>query len=377
MVARPGDPHARLINMLGGLFLGMDAFAKAAATGGREGGVQEVQQVRANEQRLKIEQQRAERESSLVDAQIKHTQAMTNASVAQTEILKMNAPLEHQKLVIGNQAELYKLFVDTLHINPMFAVPIVEGQTTDAHMSAINQKANGDLVNNTVLPVHDDVVGGSGNSYGFSFDQLRKVNVPIEQAAPVLANLQNQINLAKGVLPDGDKDPAIQAAQGKLDVMKKGASVNGYDFFVFDNQVQAQILSRVSNQEAVQEFQKKQAEATKAKQEADPLFKLENDPNQMAGEKASAAIPMLQNKIMDPATSPEDKVRSSRLLAVANSAHQRYLNDQLAKANAEQAAKQGDPRAAGAMLASGDLTLADMKTRGMTPKFILEATAAA
>src|SRR6266849_7825585 len=56
--ARPG-PHARLLAMVQGLALGMDAFAKSAATGGREGGVEEVQAVRAQEQEQQIRAQAA------------------------------------------------------------------------------------------------------------------------------------------------------------------------------------------------------------------------------------------------------------------------------------------------------------------------------
>ncbi len=159
--------------------------------------------------------------------------------------------------------------------------------------------------------------------------------------------------------------------------MKKGSSVNGYDFYIFNNAVQNQITARVSGQQAVSDFQEKQAKAKEAQQKADPLFKMENEPGEMAGEKSSAAIPLLQNKLSDSATAPQDKIRASRLLAQAQQAHARFQQDQLQKANAEQLAKQGDPKAAGAMLASGDLTLADMKTRGMTPKFILDSTAAA
>jgi hypothetical protein len=371
-MAAPGTPHAGLRNMLQSLLEGMDAFATAAATGGKEGGVEEIQKLKAQRQDMALKQQAGQREQSQADAMIQHTQALTNATIAQTEINKINAPLEHQKLVISNQDALYDLYVNKLHINPLFAVPIVQGQTTDDHMAAINGKANGDLVNHTVIPVHDDAVGGPGNSYGFSFDQLRKVNVPIEQAAPVLANLQNQINFAKGVLPNGEKDPAVQAAQGKLDVLKKGATINGFDFFNFDNQVQAQILSRVNNQKAVSDFNEQQAKAKSAQQAADPLFKMENEPGEMSGEKSSAAIPLLQNKLSDPNTTPQDKVRATRLLAQAQSAHALFQQDQIQKANAEQQAKQGDPKGAAPLLASGDLTLQDLKTRGMTPKFITD-----
>jgi len=374
---QPGTPHAGLRNMLQSLFLGMDAFGKSIATGGREGGVGEVIQARQEERKMKLEEAASTRAGALADAQLKHTQALTNATIAQTEINKMNAPVEHQNMVIGNQKALYDLYVNVLHVNPLFAVPIVQGQTTDAHMNAIDQKAGGDLVGHTVIPVHDDTVGGNGTSYGFGYDQLRKVNIPIELAAGVITNLQNQINLAKGVLPDGEKDPAIQAAQGKLDVMKKGSAVNGYDFFVFDNQVQSQILSRVNNQQTMAKFQEEQAKAKSAAQAADPLFKMENEPGEMAAEKSSAAIALLQNKITDPSTTPQDKVRSARLLSQAVTAHALHQQDQIQKANADQAAKQGDPKAAGRLLNTGDVTIADLKTRGMTTKWLMDAIAAA
>jgi hypothetical protein len=373
--AMPTGPHAGLRNIMQSLFEGMDAFATSAATGGEKGGVQEIQQLKAQRQDMALKQQANARENTSAAANITHLQALTNATIAQTEINKMNAPAEHQKLVIDNQKSLYDLYTNVLHINPLFAVPIVQGQTTDTHMAGVNAKTNGDLVNNTVIPVHDDKPGGPGNSYGFSFDQLRKVNVPVDQAAPVLTNLQNQIDYARQVLPKGDKDPAIQVAQGRLDVLKKGGQLNGYDFFVFDNMVQSQILQRVAQQQKVTEFQAEQAKAKSAQQAADPLFKMENEPGEMSGEKSSAAIPLLQNKLSDPNTAPADKVRASRLLAQATSAHARYLQDVTAKENASQQAKQGDPKGAAPLLASGDLTLADLKTRGMTPKYITDVIA--
>ena len=47
------------------------------------------------------------------------------------------------------------------------------------------------------------------------------------------------------------------------------------------------------------------------------------------------------------------------------------------EANARQSAAQGDPASAGQLLASGQLTLNDLKSRGTTPKFITQAVAAA
>ena len=287
----PNDPHARLATMVAGLFEGMNAFGRSLATHGREGGATEVQQYQAQQQQMKLQQQQADQQKQLAEAGLKHTQALTNMTIAQTEINKMNAPVEHQKLVIDNQAKLYDLFVNTLHVNPMFAVPIIEGQSTEDHTNALATSAKGDLVNNTVIPVHDEKVGGSGNSYGFSYDQLRKVNVPVEQAGAVLQNLQNQVDYARQTLPNGDKDPAVLAAQGQLNTVKSGKQVNGYDFFVLDNMIQSKLLQRVANNQAVSDFQKKQADAAKAQADATKsTVEAQNAPlNQKLGQQEKRA----------------------------------------------------------------------------------------
>src|SRR5580765_5742763 len=53
-------PHAGLSAYISRLALGIDAFATSAATGGREGGVQEVQQFDARAQDMKLKAQAAQ-----------------------------------------------------------------------------------------------------------------------------------------------------------------------------------------------------------------------------------------------------------------------------------------------------------------------------
>lgn len=375
-MAAPGTPHAGLRNMIQSLFLGMDAFAASAATQGKEGGVEEVQRFKAQQQNMALKAKADQREQSQSDAMIKAEQARTNMTIAQTTILQHNAPAEYDKLVNENRAALYDLYVNKLKINPVFSQAIIEGQDTGAFMNSLSSKLNGDLVNNTAIPVHDNgKLGGAGAAHVFGFDALRKTNVPTDMLAPTLQTLQSQIDMAKSVLPNGENDPAVKVAQGQLAVLKKGATINGADFYNLNNNMVASLMSRVENQRQIGAFQKDQAEAVKAKQAADPLFKLENEPGELSGEKSSAAIPQLQSKLTDPNTAPADKIRASRLLAVAQSAHARYLQDVTAKENASQQAKQGDPKGAAPLLASGDLTLADLKTRGMTPKYITDVIA--
>jgi hypothetical protein len=106
---------------------------------------------------------------------------------------------------------------------------------------------------------------------------------------------------------------------------------------------------------------------------SDALSKLESTPSMLAHENASAAIPQL-NSMLQSETDPAKRVRITRLIHTAQAAHQGYVNDQRSEANAKQLATQGSPVDAGKMLADGSLTLADLKTRGLTPAFILQAT---
>jgi hypothetical protein len=123
----------------------------------------------------------------------------------------------------------------------------------------------------------------------------------------------------------------------------------------------------------------KQSEAAKGQQEADPLFKL-SQPEELAKPGAQAA---LQAYIDNPANAKNlNGLAQARVLIVKAGIAQQHDLDLAAKKafankNAEQAATAGDPNVAGQMLYEGGLTLADLKSRGSTPKQIIDATRAA
>lgn len=367
-------PHAGLSAYISKLALGIDAFATSAATQGREGGVEEVQRVNQRDAEMKLKQQAAQDAAKESDVRIKHTQALTNASIAQTQMLLHDAPLDYQDKVLQHNKNLADFLTNTMHIPSAFVVPMLEGQGTDEHMAAINGKASGDLVNNTAIPVHDSKFAGSGKSVGFSFDQLKKTNLTGEQMGPTLASLQGQVDLAKGYL--GADDPAVKVAQGKLDLFKGADTVNGWDFYNFNQQTQAQLMSKVSNKEAITKFNTEQAALTEKNQKNDPLFKLENDPAEMSGDKAPAAVALLTAKAADPKTSPAEIPRVQRLLVQAKMAQQNALAFDAAKQKTAQAVKEGDPVAAGKLLASGMVAPSEIiSTRN--PRFAQQAFDAA
>lgn len=100
------------------------------------------------------------------------------------------------------------------------------------------------------------------------------------------------------------------------------------------------------------------------------LTKIETDPAELSGDKAPAAVSQLQGMLKS-ATDAE-KPRISSLLTTAKTAVQANLAFEASKQRSIQAAKDGDPKAAGALLASGDAEPNDIKAR-MTPDFYIRA----
>ena len=113
------------------------------------------------------------------------------------------------------------------------------------------------------------------------------------------------------------------------------------------------VINAVGGLKDIAEYTTAQASALKAKQSADPLFALENDPAEMTGDKAPAAVAMLTSKLTNPKTAPEDLPRVQRLLGQAKSAVQSNLNFEAAKERAKEAISEGDPKAAAQLLVSG------------------------
>lgn len=100
------------------------------------------------------------------------------------------------------------------------------------------------------------------------------------------------------------------------------------------------------------------------------LTKIETDPAELSGEKAPAAVSQLQGMLKD--ATDNEKPRIQSLLTTAKTAVTASLAFDAAKQRSIQAAKDGDPKAAGALLASGDAEPNDIKAR-MTPDFYIKA----
>src|ERR1035438_5053139 len=85
----PQGPHAGLLRMVQGLALGLDSFAKAAATHGREGGVQEVQQYEGEQQRQQIQAQQAGQQQQRFQTEQQESQQRLQLGNFQVQMAQM------------------------------------------------------------------------------------------------------------------------------------------------------------------------------------------------------------------------------------------------------------------------------------------------
>lgn len=373
--APSGSPpaHARLMSMIQGLALGADAFGKAIATKGREGGVGEViqadeakQQMEQRQQQMAIQKRQAQTAEEEAQGRILYNRALTNHSVLQNQILLQTAPLEIQQLELKNQTDLLELY-EKAGLSPMAAVAMVQGQAAQSHLDAVKEKVGGDLVNNTAIPVHDGTPGAGGTTNIFSYDSMSRLSFKQDQLAPIFANEHNLIEMAKAKL--GADDPAIKQAETQLELAKTAPEMNGEDFFRHNIGLVATLNQATARYDANQKATEQRAETAQKVQAADPVAQL-SKPEELS---KPGAVQAIQAKIADPNTKPQDIPRLRALIPRAQLAIQAEARQKQADEQAKQIIDQGDPNQAGALLANRTLTLPDLKSRQVTPQFIASA----
>lgn len=129
----------------------------------------------------------------------------------------------------------------------------------------------------------------------------------------------------------------------------------------------SQFMSQAIGPKQIERYNKEGHEAEKW------VDKVLHDPSALSGDKASSVLPQLQEALKTE-TDPGRRAKLTSAISAATMARDNYFHDMDRKAKADQAAKQGDPVAAGRMLAKGDVTLADLRTRQTTTDFIEKAT---
>src|SRR6266567_2009741 len=88
------QPHARLLSMIQGLAIGLGAASKSIATHGREGGAEEVVQIRGEEQRQQQEATAAAQVQK--NAQLQNQISALTINHLQGENIKLNATLQDE-----------------------------------------------------------------------------------------------------------------------------------------------------------------------------------------------------------------------------------------------------------------------------------------
>lgn len=146
-----------------------------------------------------------------------------------------------------------------------------------------------------------------------------------------------------GKLPNGQADPSsVQAAKNNPNVMQTIALAHGgaadWSKVVRDAQ-ETRITQQAAN--------------VKKMEEIDPLYKIEHDPGEYAGDKGPAAQAQLEGMLNDPKTPANQIGRIQHLLGVVKSSMKTQQTLQEAKAQFDQALKDGDPDSAARLLYGG------------------------
>lgn len=300
-------PHARLVNMIQGLALGVDAFGKAIATHGEEGGVKEVREEQQRQQQLQMaakQQAQQEREAQL---NTYYKVADTNMRVGQMAMLTAKFPMEMQQQQAALSDSMIKLY-DELGVPRSFSVPYVLGQPMSGHVEAVGAAAggNGGLSKNLVTTAHDPAGKGyntgEGQTVGHGVAGLMQTVIPQDdpRAKQTLTLAQAQLDNFGEML--GKDNPAVQSAQSTLDQIKStnGAGMNLLNFGVALQQLMVVPAQLIAQKQATMDFESKKATLAKtteeAKQAALPKNLEEATAMSVSAKQKYASDPTTENK---------------------------------------------------------------------------------
>jgi hypothetical protein len=214
----------------------------------------------------------------------------------------------------------------------------------------------------------------STNEKPLSDDQMKSLR-PYLQDPTIQSAISHVPGSAYAGLQQYQKnaDAHIADLNGKLDDAKAQNNQQAYDAIktqiadiTQEKQKVAAFESQAISPKQIERFDKEGDEGIKW------VDKVLHDPSALSGDKASSVIPQLQTALAAE-TDPGRKMKLTQAISAATSARDNYFEDMKRKATADQVAKQGDPVTAGRLLANGEVTLADLRTRQTTTDFIEKA----
>jgi hypothetical protein len=335
-VAPPNVPHARLMNLISALSTGLSAASTSLATHGREGGAAEVVQIQGEQQRQK---------QAAVASAVAQKNAAVQTQLTAGETARANAQNYILLATMHDQ-------VDASHFKVQEAQQGVIGQAQTIRTQALQ-----DLEQTCDVPAYSDTLQKLGVASGAT-PGTPGAGPAVTIPPVVVARWKNSTDSAASAYPN---DPQIQQYAATLTDPKStpqqmALAANG-------------AKNRMSALDA--------GTASRTKQEAaasgSPVAKL-STPEALAAPGAQAAI---QAKIDDPTTDPKDVARFRALLPQAAVAQLNAETIKSREARNTQIVNQGNADDAGKALAARTLTLDELKSRSVTPAFIVEATKAA
>ena len=278
----PSAPHARLLQMIQGLSAAVAGSGAQWASRGKVSGAEVTNQILAQEAQQRENQQKLAMEQKQQDVQNHLAIGASNEATANmmVNLMSLKQRMTQSDLEMKGETQTQAIAGADFQATHM-------GMKPDEFSSALSGTAP---------------AAGGRNTQMFQ-SHAQQV---LDAATPVLGADDKFVQGLKTVLANPDATPK--------------------DLWQATSQLESQ-----------QAYQEKAQAGLRAKEAADPLYKMETDPTQIAGEKSAAAIPVLRNMLAQE-TDPARKSRETHLIAAAQSAHTAYLADQQSQENARVAA---------------------------------------
>lgn len=358
-------PHSRLINMIQGLALGADSFATSVATGGKEGGYQEVQAANAARQKQQEDAQKAQQEQLEGNLRMKAMQAqLVQSQGAYQHNLQMwpseerNAAItahnSYVDSILHDQDATEKLGLDTddptqaaiaNHIlNGAKTVQIPAGQDAATTHKSISQAASEDgksITDYTPLVQHEGDTMGNGATVTLALnDTLRKIPATdnqLNKAQSALETTNAALNQALKTQPDIADRPEYKAFLAKKatfeNTVKSGGKLSVFDANAMLTDANGTAANLVSGAANLDKQRKAQAETVKSEQDA-LASQRPKDLNDAVGRMVQAQ----QTYAAQP--TPENKQAVSN----AKDARQAFLSTEASQERVKQAITDGNPQ---------------------------------
>ena len=294
----PSTPHGRLLQMVQSLAVGVDSFARAAATHGREGGVGEVQDYFAKQQAEKLQQeqataQQAESKQRLQEGDLRMRAMnanMLSQQAAYHHALQMY-PLEEKEQALKVLNDATASYKDALQegydiADPRQAalwrqmqaniinIPFSGNQPTQDVLSTVHDAATKDgksLTDYVPLTTYTDAKHGTGGEVSLvPVAGLQQVEATPRQISTGMAQMRATLDTATTAL--GKDDPDVKALSGKVDliqgVLDKGGKPSAYDFISLNSSVLGPLSTRIAGATQKEKIAKEQADTAKAQADA-------------------------------------------------------------------------------------------------------------